>query len=290
MAIDIALNIPMVDWLQVTSFSGHLYDRGVEYWKKSVGEIDEKANVLQYSGWRAHFQDGTFFCGSALMGDRPNNMIVATSSRADSAFMEFTRVQSQINVPRIDLQITVKKPHWYHQSATMGELEKSGTLSGMRRSQARGQDMMTLYCGSQESDQFSRTYEKLTESDEKLIRFECVIRDKRAWTLVRKARFNEGERMREIFAGYLMKRVFTTRSQSIRTLFEKPLREWSTKTHTAKIERVRTSEDTTTDWIMNSCVPSISRILNSETADRKIEVYNVLSKLCYEFEEKYLPR
>jgi hypothetical protein len=288
MPTNIAVDIPLIDWLQVTSFSGHLYDRGVEYWKRSAADVQDGAKVLQYVGSRASFNDGTFFVGSALMGHRPNNMVVVSSSLADVLFMEFTRHMNQINIPRLDVQITVKKPHWYHQKATQIELDEAGKLSGMAMSHSNGIELRTLYIGSKESDQFARVYEKLTHDNEKLIRLECVVKDKRAWSLARMIR-NDKDNRTSILAGYLLKRVFGAKSKSVITLFERKLRGYTDKTHTARIERVTNSTDRTIDWLMSSCVPSIGRVLNDHDSDRKIEIYRVLRKLVEEFEYNYLP-
>ena len=288
MPTNIAVEIPLLDWLQVTSFSGHLYDRGVEYWKRSAADVQDQSRILQYVGSKAVFNNGTFFVGSALMGDRPNNMVVVTSSLADNLFGEFTRHMNQINIPRLDVQITVKKPHWYHQKSTQIELDEAGRLSGMVQSQSNGIELRTLYIGSQTSDQFARVYEKLTHENEKLIRIECVLRDKRAWSLARMIR-QDMDNKTSILAGYLLKRVFNSKSKSVRTLFEGVLRGYTDKTHTAKIERVSSSSDRTIDWIMSSCVPSIGRVLSDHDSDRKVEVYRVLRRLVDDYEDMYMP-
>lgn len=172
---DLALNVPMLDWLTVTS-----YDEGVgrDWWEwvwSLPGDGDHK-KIMQYEGMVKSVLGGSVFAGAGEIKKREHYMVYVSGAAADREFERFRGVLSsgRARASRVDIQITINEPDDWSQLAYMEAAEEVGLKPTNRRSSnlAGDGELMTVYTGSRESGRFDRCYEKESVGGFRFLRFE----------------------------------------------------------------------------------------------------------------------
>lgn len=176
-------NVPMIDFLTLTTFSPLAHARIRDWFLRGGYKTVEGTQRMQYLGETFVSDNGSAFLGQAMQKQRPHWIHQISGALAAAAFDEFRadlhEPDTRINVSRIDVQLTVaiSQDEW-SQFAFFRRMKarfKNGPAVQYFESKSpAGQGMLaTVYVGRRTSDRLIRVYEKLGMGDDVFLRFEA---------------------------------------------------------------------------------------------------------------------
>jgi hypothetical protein len=148
-----------------------------------------------------------------------------------------------------------------------------GLVGYPKPSTSKGKLLQTVYVGRRQgSDRFLRVYEKLTDDGKLLLRAESEMKRNRSMALYKElCKCKSDDEVSLLLASEVMFQV--QKDGQLHKSFAGCL---SGATRPVK---VRTDEGNTFDWIMNTCIPSIDRYINSHSSKNKDGIVSQLTKM-----------
>lgn len=168
----IILNVPMCDYLRVTTWDWETYvSIATEVVHAMHGDLGRPGRVMQYEG--NSYAHG--FHGQGEQNGRPHYLAQLSGMFADELYQPVTSHKPVVT--RVDYQITIEKPTWYDARKFCDKLRAEPWPNRRRKItliDGGGDD--TVYIGSRTSDRFIRIYVK----HERYLRYEVEYKGERA--------------------------------------------------------------------------------------------------------------
>ena len=159
------------DWITMTTFE-ELQSLKMKIISSTLGDCMHPQNINQYQGIR--YVNGFF--GMGIQDGKDNSMLTVEGWEADRVVREFNL--KGCNVPRVDVQLTIKKPNDYDYAGTKAFLKDHVRYNPEVRGWDSSKGGSTIYIGSATSAKQVRLYEK--GDDFECLRYEVQLRDAKA--------------------------------------------------------------------------------------------------------------
>lgn len=273
----LTLNEIRLDYITLTSFDSEFYNRA-ESLCNTVSEEWKHASRMQYNGKLRQGEHGTCFCGSGVQKGI-NHYILQIDGELchNMRFHLFSLYPAyRVRCTRMDAQITIREPRGWSQWELLSRMKDrygEGMVGYPRPDVKNGQLMQTVYLGRRKgSDRFMRVYVKLSDEGDRLLRLEVEIKRNRSVSMYKELCLNQwdGDFKRVVHPELMLQ------AQKDRGL-EAAFSQYIEGNH--KPVKVKTKESETANWIIDVCLPSISRHLHSHSADRKDEIESMVLKI-----------
>lgn len=259
------VNRPACDYFTTTTFSPDAYyDALAAVSARDEWHAADKANIKRYAGQRILRPSGSVFFGEGIQSGARHFIISASGGAADDVAAALAPKQiPDLNVTRIDIQITIEKPDWYRARNFLDAMN-AGEWKGRARKcmmiENGGDD--TVYLGSYYSDQFCRVYVK----EKEWLRFEVVFKADyaaKAWAKYRKVQHLSA-------GGLIVGQLVKMPAHPTRDIYAKALR--GTNTLSVQGQRPIKTKSKTYIWLVSQVAPAIRRLLNDDDSrDQTLE-------------------
>lgn len=252
---EIIVNRAALDYLTVTTFDRNTYSDLLKLiLTRDEREDADKDAIKRYVGMRSNWSCGSVFYGEGIQDGFAHWIISASGGAADRVGYSISgKIDPQVNVTRIDVQITLEKPSWYRARDFADSIDE-GEWKGRRRKpvliENGGDD--TLYLGSYHSDRFTRFYVK----EKSWLRMETVF--KRDYATAAFRRYAAAPSIAP--AGILVSELVRFPKHPIVDLFAAALKQ-ANQIDVQKLKPVKT-RSTTYLWLVRSVAPAVARLLN----------------------------
>lgn len=256
----LTLNQTLSDWLTLTSFNDYLYTRFKEEMTERVGALIDYGKPLKwqnYTGWTIQQDSGTIFAGEGIQKGAPHYCAWVSGELAD----ELLHVALELDVKgfarftRLDLQSTIAYPKNWSQFNFLVRLKRNRKSVGWAESRDRKAGALeTVYIGSRSSDRITRVYVKLTENNQKLLRFETEYKGQRARQMA--ASLAHGAHTPSEYLAYDAKKA------NDKMLWEEFYPVFVDLEEATERIRVKTDLHKTEEWIRSTVFPALRRYLN----------------------------
>jgi hypothetical protein len=254
---------PLIDWVTMTSWHEEFWS----YWRRvseTLKHDTREQSRINYHGIGVKTGEGTLFVGQGVQKGREHYIMQAGGELSDSVMSKVARAYNTYaaRVTVIDLQITIPFPEGWKQSDLLSRVLETGRIAGWAESEDRKAGrLQTVYIGSWQSDRLIRVYVKLTEGDEKLLRFEVHYKALRADAAARAIMY-DGVTARQI----LIAEVQRHGSAHLEP-FEIALGNGAP--HHVRVKQ-RSSLSKTENWIRTTVIPALNRYSNNKSADMSL--------------------
>lgn len=254
------LNVPMCDYVTVTSYSRDHWQTWKRMLKESVQDVHgyqstlEESAWYQYAGWKvAYPAGGHAFVGSGDQGGKSHFLTYVSGSPADLWYLSDGLDGAKCT--RLDLQITIGQPPGYS-AKDMQEHARAAGLDPIYWPDASG-ELVTLYFGNLKGsdDCLTRLYQKQEDDGGKLLRLECNFRGKRAASALSLCK-----------AGKEVSGIIAAAMPQFEALVDMFIMHLAGKVPT----RVARVEHNTANWLKKTVLPSFTRYINSHEADPEV--------------------
>lgn len=281
------LDVPMVDWLTLTTDDGDAW-RGARFdWqrfhdaevkafnklhRKNAGSEGamvfeaRKYKVLQYDG---QVIGGVFF-GAGNQQGKEHYMIRVSGGRANEFAMHASRVVSDMRCTRMDVQVTVSKPLDWDVLKMRAQVDSYTDALGRERITEvilGKKNINTLYMGSRTSMRFVRVYVKPTDGLEVLLRYELELKKlvaNRAWKHYGDVGAVACAEILSSSVGKIPKSV--TEADCFRFITE-------VKPEELRVGRVVRGDNSTVRWFMDAVLPAFARLASDhETREWAVDI------------------
>lgn len=262
---------PLIDWVTMTSWHEGFWG----YWRSIAEHLQKKTREqsrLNYHGHGVKTGEGTLFVGEGVQKGREHYIMQVGGELSGSVISKVAHAYESYSsrVTVIDLQITIPHPDDWKQESLLYNILSTGRIAGWAESQDRKAGrLQTVYIGSWQSDRLIRVYVKLTEGDEKLLRFEVHYKGLRADAAARAIMF-DGVTVRQI----LIAEVQRNGSDYLEP-FEAALGNGAP--YHVRVKQ-RSSLSKTENWIRTTVIPALNRYANNSSADDSL-IYDVMRSL-----------
>jgi hypothetical protein len=264
--LEITLWQPLIDYV---TYSGIDHLDIVEAFHKFSTDIadsfrrENEQDWFQYRGTSRHYSNGSVWHGIANQkGDSWLCIRISGELAHDSIRFFAPLVKRDIlKVTRIDLQATVPEPPDWEQIRFYNRMHRAGKKVETRLSidQPSKQKLETVAVGSRTSETYVRVYEKVTDGNEKLLRFEAEYKGGKA-TAVFEAlpKHTPGEMLRH--------QLDRTRDQPLIEVFSPCLA--GIKPHNAKPKAKQRNKKR--EWLLTAVLPAFTDYINAHDDDGEV--------------------
>lgn len=259
----IEVNKAAVDYITVTTKSVEIADRWAEELRNTCGV--EEAKIKRYEGYRGKGDAESIFIGKSVGRAAPHFILQTSGAMADLFYLYITHNEiksGEVNVTRIDVQVTIDQPVAWSQVGYMQTCEASGLKPEIKRSRNpinRKEELITVYTGTRTSGRYNRCYQKVMDDSSLLLRYETE--------------FSRGY-AKSVAYGLLSETV--TREQVVRGEIKRRKLEclrvfdlWQTGVFSPKQEWKELT-DCRANWLVNDILPVFTEYINRHGADQRV--------------------
>lgn len=244
------INLPRVDYVTFTSWKVGDYLRWNDWMRKQPGDR-EKYQIRMYCGYLMEY----VFIGSGYQGNDEHFISRISGEKSNELYKEF--YSPDVKTTRIDLQITMALPVGYLARDFSDDLRKGDWGSYKREIQLieNSDGLDTVYIGSRKSERFARVYVK-SAGEVLFLRFEVEYKGYTANAISKMCYHDETMISRflyEFISGIPKDKLGVV--DGFLNLLD------GAKTGIINPKKIQ-DDDSTFDWITNSCLPTIFRYLN----------------------------
>lgn len=263
----LTLDKPLLDWL---TFTGHCHTDIVEAFNSFLASrennyrraLDKK--WLQFLGTEFSFSDGSAFAGMGEIKRQDWHGVTFSGELCQDALTFFMPLVDMgiVTCKRVDIQATILEPDEWEQITFHNRMHVKGKKPEMRQStdKSTGKVLATVGVGSRTSDVYARVYQKLTDSGDRLLRFEGEYKGGKAEAIIRDMKKHAPSTM-------LWWHVQKLRDAKTENAFANAFHGISP--HKAKpVVKVHNKKRA---WLLESCLPAFAEFIHSHDDDGQVQ-------------------